>query len=160
MALQKRPLLKPCTECINEGLCLCLCNNSSKLDRYHLLQTNFTKKENQILALILILQFTDWMNWSITNKLIILVNYFFMESIRTIILWSEMVAIEKLNSFHQFLNSLDKDFRFKMGIAKDYLCFLDLKISIVNYKVVTNVYNKPKGSHLYLRSNSDNIQKP
>ena len=71
-----------------------------------------------------------------------------------------MVAIEKLNSFHQFLNSLDKDFRFKMEIAKDYLCFLDLKISIVNYKVVTTVYNKPKDSHLYLRSNFDNIQKP
>ena len=44
LALQKRPLRKPCTECINERLYLCLCNNSSKLDRYHLLQTNFTKK--------------------------------------------------------------------------------------------------------------------
>lgn len=71
-----------------------------------------------------------------------------------------MVAIEKLNSLHQFLNSLDKDVRFKIEIAKDYLCFLDLKISIVNYKVVTTVYNKPKDSHLYLRSNFDNIQKP
>ena len=41
-----------------------------------------------------------------------------------------------------------------MKIAKGSLCFLDLKISIVNYKLVTTVYSKPKDSHLYLQSNS------
>ena len=53
-----------------------------------------------------------------------------------------------------------------MEIAKGSLCFLDLKISIVDYKLATNVYSKPTDSHLYLQSNSchnpkaiDGIQK-
>ena len=53
-----------------------------------------------------------------------------------------------------------------MKIAKGSLCFLDLKISIVNYKLATTVYSKPTDNHLYLQSNScdnpkaiDGIQK-
>ena len=42
LALQNRPSQTLCRECINEGLEICLCNNSSKLDRDHLLQTNGT----------------------------------------------------------------------------------------------------------------------
>ena len=41
-----------------------------------------------------------------------------------------------------------------MEIAKDPLCFLDLKLSIVDYKLVTTVYSKPTDSHLYLQPNS------
>ena len=53
-----------------------------------------------------------------------------------------------------------------MKIVKGSLCFLDLKISIVDYKLATTVYSKPTDSHLYLQSNScdnpkaiDRIQK-
>ena len=38
-----------------------------------------------------------------------------------------------------------------MEIAKGSLCFLDLKISVVDYKLATTVYSKPKDSHLYLQ---------
>ena len=41
-----------------------------------------------------------------------------------------------------------------MEITKGSLCLLDLKISIVDYKFVTTVYNKPVNSQLYLQSNS------
>ena len=41
-----------------------------------------------------------------------------------------------------------------MEISKSYSCFLDLKISIVDYKLVTTIYSKPTDSHLYLQSNS------
>ena len=41
-----------------------------------------------------------------------------------------------------------------MKIVKGSLCFLDLKISIVDYKLATTVYSKPTDSHLYLQSNS------
>ena len=41
-----------------------------------------------------------------------------------------------------------------MEIAKGSLCFLDLEISIVDYKLVTNVYSKPTDSNLYLQLNS------
>ena len=53
-----------------------------------------------------------------------------------------------------------------MEITKCFLCFLDLKISIVDYKTVTTVYSKLTDSHLYLQSISchnpkaiDGIQK-
>ena len=61
---------------------------------------------------------------------------------------------ERVSSFHQFLNSLDEDLKFTMETAKSYLCFLDLKISIVNYKLVTTVCSKPTNSHSYLQLNS------
>ena len=73
---------------------------------------------------------------------------------------------KRLNSFHQFFNSLDKELKFTMEIAKVSLCFLDLKISIADYKLVTTVYSRPTDSYLYLYSNSchspkttDGIQK-
>ena len=46
---------------------------------------------------------------------------------------------ERLDSFHQFLNYLDEDLKFTMQIAKCYICALDLKISIDDYKIVTTV---------------------
>ena len=73
---------------------------------------------------------------------------------------------ERFNSFHQFLNSLDKDQKFTLEIAKGSLGFLDLKKSIVHYKLLPTVYSKPTDSHFYLQSNSchnakamDGIQK-
>ena len=42
LALQNRPSQKRSTECIIEGLEICLYNNNSKFDQDHLLQTNRT----------------------------------------------------------------------------------------------------------------------
>ena len=42
LALQNRPSQKRSTECITEGLEICLYNNSLKFDQGHLLQTNGT----------------------------------------------------------------------------------------------------------------------
>ena len=60
----------------------------------------------------------------------------------------------------------DEDLKFTMEIAKSYICFLDLKILIVDYTFATTVYIKPKDSYLYLQSDScynpktiDGIQK-
>lgn len=46
------------------------------------------------------------------------------------------------------LNSLRKDLKIKVEIAKVSLCFLNLKISIVGYKLVTTTSSKPTGRHL------------
>ena len=62
LALRKRPSQKPSTECIIEGLEICLYKNNSRFDQDHLLQTNRTATGSQILAPILILLFTDWIN--------------------------------------------------------------------------------------------------
>ena len=50
--------------------------------------------------------------------------------------------------FIKFLNSLRKDLKFKVEIAKVSSCFLNLKISIVGYKLVTTISSKPTGRHL------------
>ena len=41
-----------------------------------------------------------------------------------------------------------------MEIGKDTLCFLDLKISIIENQLFTTVCSKPTDSHLYLHANS------
>ena len=41
-----------------------------------------------------------------------------------------------------------------MEIGKESLCFLDLKMSIVNGRLETTVYSKPTDSHLYLHQQS------
>ena len=61
---------------------------------------------------------------------------------------------EKLNTFFEFLNSLNDDLKFTMEIGNDTLCFLDLKISLVGNKLTTTVYSKPTDSHLYLHQKS------
>ena len=62
LALRNRPSQKSSTECIIEGLEICLYNINSRFDQDHLLQTNRTATGSQILAPILILLFTDWIN--------------------------------------------------------------------------------------------------
>ena len=61
LALQNRPSQKPSTECIIEGLEICLYNNNSKFDHEHYKQMGL-QQECQSLAPIQILQFTDWIN--------------------------------------------------------------------------------------------------
>ena len=50
---------------------------------------------------------------------------------------------EKLNSLFNFMNSINdnEDLQFTMEIGKECLSFLDLKISIINNKLVATVYS-------------------
>ena len=41
-----------------------------------------------------------------------------------------------------------------METAEEYLCFLDLEISILDNKFVTTIFSKPTDSHLYLQPTS------
>ena len=154
LALQNRPSQKPSTECIIEGLEICLYNNNSKFDQDHLLQRNGTATE--------VSNFCSFSDLAI-HRLDKLINnerinnfgeLFFYGRYRDdcFVIWNG--SKERLNNFHQFLNSLDEDLKFTIEIAKGSLCFLDLKISIVDYKLVTTVYSKPTDSHFYLQSNS------
>ena len=154
LALQKRHIKKPSTDCIIEGLKICLYNNNSKFDQDHLLQTNGTATgaPNSCSYSDLAIYRLDELikNEKINN----FHELFFYGRYRDdcYVIW--VGCDERINEFHQFLNSLDEDLKFTIEIAKDYLCFLDLGISIVNNKLVTTVYSKPTDSHLYLQSNS------
>ena len=61
---------------------------------------------------------------------------------------------ERLEEFFTFLNSLNEDLKFTMEIGGKELCFLDVKLSIVNGRIETSVYSKPTDSHLYLHATS------
>ena len=62
-ALQNRPSQKPSTGCIIEGLGICLYNNNSKLNYLIIYYRQMELQQGrQILAPILILLFTDWIN--------------------------------------------------------------------------------------------------
>ena len=61
---------------------------------------------------------------------------------------------EELNEFFEFINTLSPDLKFTMEVGRNVLCFLDLKISIVDGKLETTVYSKPTDSHLYLHQQS------
>ena len=61
---------------------------------------------------------------------------------------------ERLEGFFTFLNSLNDDLKFTMEVGGNELCFLDVKLSIVNGKIETSVYSKPTDSHLYLQATS------
>ena len=56
--------------------------------------------------------------------------------------------------FFSFLNILDCELKFTVEIGQDYLCFLDLKISVSGNRLMTTVCSRPKDSHLYLKSTS------
>ena len=166
LALQNRPSQKPSTECIIGGLEICLYNINWKFDQDHLLQTNGTAAgaPNSCSYFDLTIYRLDNLipNERINNFNKLFFNGRYRDN--SFVIWKG--CEERLSNFHQFLNYLDKDLKFAMEIAKCYLCFLDLKISIVDYKLATTVNSKPKDNHLYLQSNSchnpkgiDGIQK-
>ena len=57
--------------------------------------------------------------------------------------------LDKTNLLLEFLNSLDKNLKFTVEIGGKSLCFLYLKITINDKKVVISVYRKPADNHLY-----------
>ena len=63
-------------------------------------------------------------------------------------------SMEMLESFYNFLNSLNPDLKFTVEVGGKSICFLDLRISIINGQLETTVYSKPTDSHLYLHAKS------
>ena len=63
-------------------------------------------------------------------------------------------SIKKLESFYNFLNNLNPDLKFTMEVSGKSICFLDLKISIINRQIETTVCSKPTDSHLHLHAKS------
>ena len=63
-------------------------------------------------------------------------------------LWKR--SVEKLESFTNFVNSLNLYLKFTMEFGSKSICFLDLKISILNVQLETTVYSKRTDSHLNL----------
>ena len=153
-ALNGRELQKPPTDCIIEGLKLCLYNNNSVFANENLLQTNGTATgaPNSCSYADIAISTIDEEVLKIISSKYTEMMYFGRYRDDCLSLW--IGSIDALNDFHDFLNSLNSNLKFTMEVGNETLCFLDLKISIRNNKLETSVYSKPTDSHLYLHAKS------
>ena len=67
--------------------------------------------------------------------------------------------VDKIHLLIEFLNSSDENLKFKVEIGDKSLCFLDLKITTDDKKLLTSVYSKPTDSDLCLDGTSCHPQK-
>ena len=144
----------PCTDCIIEGLEICLFNNNSKFADDHLLQTNGTATgapnscSYSDLAIYRLDKLINEEKANNFNELLFFGRY----RDDCFVLWDGTVV--RLNEFFSFINTLDQDLKFTMELGGSSICFLDLRISVINNHLFTSVYSKPTDSHLYLDSTS------
>ena len=164
--LEKREENKPSTDCIIEGLKICLKNNNSVFAGEHLLQTNGTATgaPNSCSYADIAVEPIDNAIFDEMKTTYSEILYYGRYRDDCLVLWCGIE--DKLDSFLTFLNEQSPDLKFTMEIGGKSICFLDLKISIINQKLVTTVYSKPTDSHLYLhkqschnKSSIDGIQK-
>ena len=153
-ALDKRVEKIPSTECVIEGLKICLfCNNSIFAEK-NLLQTNGTATGAPNSC-----SYADMAITPIDDEIFMKMESCYPELLfygryrdDCFALWNG--SIEKLNDFFSFMNTLNDDLKFTMEIGGKELCFLDLKISLIENRLCTTVYSKPTDSHLYLHASS------
>ena len=153
-ALESRVNKTPSTECIIDGLKLCLFNNNSVFANDNLLQTNGTATGAPNSC-----SYADMAVAPIDDAIFERMGSTFKELLYYGRYRDDCLALwcgtkEKLNEFFNFINSLNDDLKFTMEIGEDQLCFLDLKITLNNNILSTTVYSKPTDSHLYLHSTS------
>ena len=137
-ALDKRPVKVPSTECIIEGLEICLYNNNSTFANLNLLQTNGTATgaPNSCSYADLAVTPIDNAVFDAMKTTFTEMRYFGRYRDDCFTIW--VGTVERLNSFLTFLNSQSDELKFTMEIGDQELCFLDVKISIVGNKLEIN----------------------
>ena len=152
--LNSRLVKKPSTQCILEGLEICLYYNNSTFANRNLLQVNGTATgaPNSCSYSDLALQPIDDSIFNVKESSYNELSYYGRYRDDCLVLWTG--TNERLNDLLNFINTLDNKLQFTMEFGGDSICFLDLKISIVGNQLVTTVYSKPTDSHIYLHGNS------
>ena len=127
----------PSTEYIIEGLNICLYHNHSIFAALNLLQTNGTATGAPNSC-----SYGDIAVASIDNAVLGQkakpfddLMYFGRYRDDCFSFWKE--TMEKLESFHYFLNSLNLHLKFTMEVGSKSICFLNLKISVINGQLFT-----------------------
>lgn len=153
-ALQKRLDESPSTECIVEGLKICLFNNNSVFANINLLQTNGTATgaPNSCSYADIAVSSIDEEVFKAMEGDFHEMKYFGRYRDDCFVVWEG--SKNRLNDFFTFINSLSNDLKFTMEVGDKELCFLDVKLSIIGNKIETTVYSKPTNSHLYLHATS------
>ena len=148
-ALHSRTNLSPSTECIIEALEICLTKNNSAFADPNLIQTNGT-------AMVAANSFS-YSNLAIQpigNAVIDSQGTIFQVIIYFGLYNNKTGDVDKIELLLEFLISLDKNLKFTVEIDGQSLCFLDLKITVDDKKLLTSAYSKPTDSHLYLDGTS------
>ena len=153
--LNSRTTLKPSTDCVIEALEICLTCNNSKFAKQNLLQSNDTATgapNSCSYADLAVSPIRDKV-LSASENTFCEILYFGLYRDDDLTLWAG--SMERLCQFRDFLNSLDRNLKFKMTVGEnDKLTFLDLRITLKNNKLFTTVYSKPTSSQLYLQADS------
>ena len=127
-ALNQCAIKEPPTECLIEALNICLFNNNSRFGKDNLLQTNGTASgapNSCSYADIAVSSVDDGVYGSDFQEIL----YFGWYRDDCICLWHG--TTERLDEFFQFINTLSLDLKFTMELGGNSLCFLDLKITLV-----------------------------
>ena len=145
-------LKNPSTECIMEGLEICLLHNNSGFANIHLLQI-VLQLEHQTHVLIPIKQLVILIR-SLMKRELHNFRHAFLGRYHDNHLHHKSRDIGKINDFQKLLSTLDEKFKYMIEIRGSSICFLDLKIFIEGNRLETTVYSKPTKSHLYLEASS------
>ena len=122
--LDSRSAKSPSTECIMEGLGICLLHNNSRFVNIHLLLTNViaTGVPNSCSYSDIAISHLDKI---ISEKRATQFQECFnFDRYRDDCLILRCGDIEKLNNFHKMLNTLDEKLKFTMEIGGNGICFL------------------------------------
>ena len=153
-ALETRAYKSPSTDCIIEGLEICLKCNNSRFGSQNLLQLNGTATgaPNSCSYADLAVFDIDKSVLQAKRNTFQEMRYFGRYRDDCLALWTG--PLQKLELFLMFLNSIDSNLQFTIEVGGNELCFLDLKLTLKDNKIHTTVYSKPTDSHLYLQADS------
>ena len=150
--LEIRANKSPSTDCIIEGLEICLRCSNSRFGSQNLLQLNGTTTGAPNSCSYADLAVFD------VDKNVLQAKRNTYQEMRDfgryrddcLALW--IGPLEKYELFLMFLNSIDSNLQFTIEVGGNELCFLDLKLTFKDSKIQTTVYSKPTDSHLYLQA--------
>ena len=152
--LNARAIKKPSTDCLIEGVKLCLHNNNVVFANENLWQTNGTATvaPNFCSYADIAVASMDQAIMRQKETAFPEILYFGWYRDDCLVLWNG--TDEKLQELYNFINTLNPDLMFPMEIGNQSICFIDLRISIVWNKITTTVYSKPADFYFYLYADS------
>ena len=153
-ALETRAYRSPSTDCIIEGLDICLKCNNSRFGSQNLLQLNGTAAgaPNSCWYADLAVLDIDMNVLQAKRNTFQDIRYFGRYRDDCLALWTG--PFQRLELFLMFLNSIESNLQFTIEVGGNELCCLDLKLTLKENKIHTTVYSKPTDSHLYLQADS------
>ena len=150
-ALNSRPNLFPSTECIVEAVSICLENNNSQFLNQNFLQIHGTAMGPKNSCSYADLAMGEIDKLAKSNPNLSPENWLrYRDDIFDI--WK--LGYDKLMEFTDFLNNLYPTIKFTLVFSEKSINVLDLKLTLENGFIQTDVYSKPTDNQIYLHPKS------